>query len=230
MESGPIKCSARVRGILLPSSMRSSLRRCNRNRWRFRSAYSNPSTIQSRCGSDHHRGCFRRQYIRRRLVALRRPCAPPIRFVSSRQSCKMWPIITTSAWGSACSRKLPGKNFTRPEIPLASAYSSKIGPTSGRSKPIPSMYGLANAPCVIRSPWAVPTSKVVRYLFQGNLRGIAWLAPWLTPVIAHNGVSANADDTTQEKIAQAMYSGPDNISKSARIIDTNAQGNKVTLR
>jgi hypothetical protein len=48
--------------------------------------------------------------------------------------------------------------------------------------------------------------------------------PW------HNGVSAKADDTPQEKIARAMSAGPDDISKSARIIDTDAQGNKVTLR
>jgi hypothetical protein len=47
---------------------------------------------------------------------------------------------------------------------------------------------------------------------------------------SHNGVSAKADDTTQEKIARAMSAGPVNISKSARIIDTDAQGNKVTLR
>jgi len=42
--------------------------------------------------------------------------------------------------------------------------------------------------------------------------------------------SAKAGDTTQEKIARAMSAGPDNISESARIIDTDAQGNKVILR
>src|ERR1700730_883721 len=47
---------------------------------------------------------------------------------------------------------------------------------------------------------------------------------------SHNGVSAKADDTAQEKMARAMSAGPDNISKSARIIDTDAQGNNVTLR
>ena len=40
----------------------------------------------------------------------------------------------------------------------------------------------------------------------------------------------DASDTTQAKIARAMSAGPDNISKSARIIDTDAQGNKVILR
>jgi hypothetical protein len=45
-----------------------------------------------------------------------------------------------------------------------------------------------------------------------------------------NGISANADDKTQEKIARAMSAGPDDISKSARIIDTDAHGNKVILR
>src|SRR6202163_1171244 len=42
--------------------------------------------------------------------------------------------------------------------------------------------------------------------------------------------SAKAGDTTQEKIVRAMSAGPDNISESARIIDTDAQGNKVILR
>ena len=43
-------------------------------------------------------------------------------------------------------------------------------------------------------------------------------------------ILAKAGDTTQEKIARAMSAGPDNISGSARIIDTDAQGNKVILR
>jgi len=47
---------------------------------------------------------------------------------------------------------------------------------------------------------------------------------------SHNETSARADDTTQEKIARAMSAGPDDISKSARIIDKDAQGNKVVLR
>lgn len=45
-----------------------------------------------------------------------------------------------------------------------------------------------------------------------------------------NGISAKAGGMTQEKIARAMSAGPDNISGSARIIDTDAQGNKVILR
>jgi hypothetical protein len=47
---------------------------------------------------------------------------------------------------------------------------------------------------------------------------------------SQNEISANADETTQEKIARAMSAGPDNISKSARIIDKDEQGNKVVLR
>src|SRR6202051_4347739 len=48
---------------------------------------------------------------------------------------------------------------------------------------------------------------------------------------SQNEISAKADETTtQEKIERAMSAGPDNISKSARIIDTDAQGNKVVLR
>jgi len=44
-----------------------------------------------------------------------------------------------------------------------------------------------------------------------------------------NGTAAAAGKTTQEKIARAMSAGPDNISKFARIIDTDAQGNTVIL-
>src|ERR1700692_1973993 len=48
---------------------------------------------------------------------------------------------------------------------------------------------------------------------------------------SQNEMPAKADETTtQEKIERAMSAGPDNISKSARIIDTDAQGNKVVLR
>jgi hypothetical protein len=37
-------------------------------------------------------------------------------------------------------------------------------------------------------------------------------------------------DTTQGKIARAMSAGPDDIARSARIIDTDAEGNTVVLR
>jgi hypothetical protein len=47
---------------------------------------------------------------------------------------------------------------------------------------------------------------------------------------SHNGISAITGDTLQEKIGRAMPAGPENISKSARIIDTDAQGSKVILR
>ena len=47
---------------------------------------------------------------------------------------------------------------------------------------------------------------------------------------SQSGISAKAGDTTQEKIARAMSAGPDNISESARIVNTDAQGNKVILR
>jgi hypothetical protein len=51
------------------------------------------------------------------------------------------------------------------------------------------------------------------------------------PKTSRNEVSAKADETTtQEKIARAMSAGPDSISKSARIVDKDAQGNKVVLR
>jgi hypothetical protein len=47
---------------------------------------------------------------------------------------------------------------------------------------------------------------------------------------AESQTSAKVDATTQEKIARATSAGPENISESARIIDTDAQGNKVILR
>jgi hypothetical protein len=47
---------------------------------------------------------------------------------------------------------------------------------------------------------------------------------------SHQGGAAAAAGTTQEKIALAMSAGPENISNSARIVDTDAQGNQVILR
>jgi len=47
---------------------------------------------------------------------------------------------------------------------------------------------------------------------------------------SHNETPAQAGDTTQEKIARAMSAGPDNVSTSAQIIDTAAQGKIVVLR
>jgi hypothetical protein len=37
-------------------------------------------------------------------------------------------------------------------------------------------------------------------------------------------------DSTQAKIIRAMSAGPENISRSARIVDTDANGNTVVLR
>lgn len=47
---------------------------------------------------------------------------------------------------------------------------------------------------------------------------------------SHTETSVQAGDTAEEKIARAMSAGPDNVSKSARIIDTDARGTKVVLR
>jgi hypothetical protein len=47
---------------------------------------------------------------------------------------------------------------------------------------------------------------------------------------SHNETSAQAGDTIQEKIIRAMSAGPDNVSTSAQIIDTVAQGKMVVLR
>jgi hypothetical protein len=59
--------------------------------------------------------------------------------------------------------------------------------------------------------------------------GIRLLSPAESKT-SYNGISAMAGQTTKEKIARAMSAGPDNISESARIIDIDAQGNKVILR
>lgn len=40
----------------------------------------------------------------------------------------------------------------------------------------------------------------------------------------------DASDTSQDKIARAMSAGPDDIARSARIIDTDAQGKMTVLR
>ena len=42
--------------------------------------------------------------------------------------------------------------------------------------------------------------------------------------------TTEVSDTTQGKIARAMSAGPDDIARSARIIDTDAEGNTVVLR
>ncbi|HUO16668.1 MAG TPA: hypothetical protein VMX38_16900 [Verrucomicrobiae bacterium] len=50
------------------------------------------------------------------------------------------------------------------------------------------------------------------------------------PSVAAGSRSARADDATQTKIARAMSAGPEDIARSARIIDTDANGNAVVLR
>ncbi len=47
---------------------------------------------------------------------------------------------------------------------------------------------------------------------------------------SHSGISTQAGDTTQEKIARAMSAGPHDISESSRILDKDAQGKTVILR
>ena len=42
--------------------------------------------------------------------------------------------------------------------------------------------------------------------------------------------TTETSDTSQGKIARAMSAGPDDIARSARIIDTDAEGNTVVLR
>ena len=50
------------------------------------------------------------------------------------------------------------------------------------------------------------------------------------PSVVAGSRPAGTDDATQTKIARAMSAGPDDIARSARIIDTNANGNTVVLR
>src|SRR5580704_15955627 len=42
--------------------------------------------------------------------------------------------------------------------------------------------------------------------------------------------TTETSDTSQGKIARAMSAGPDDIARSARIVDTDAEGNTVVLR
>jgi hypothetical protein len=48
--------------------------------------------------------------------------------------------------------------------------------------------------------------------------------------VAAGSRSTGFDNATQTKIARAMSAGPDDIARSARIIDTDANGNTVVLR
>jgi len=50
------------------------------------------------------------------------------------------------------------------------------------------------------------------------------------PSVAAGSRLAGTDDATQTKIARAMSAGPDDIARSARIIDTDSNGNTVLLR
>jgi hypothetical protein len=45
-----------------------------------------------------------------------------------------------------------------------------------------------------------------------------------------NGMAKSGIETAEQKIDRAISAGPENISKSARIIDTDAQGDQVILR
>ena len=48
--------------------------------------------------------------------------------------------------------------------------------------------------------------------------------------VPRDGLPEKGVDTKQEQIARAMSAGPDNISKNARIVDTDAWDNHVVLR
>jgi hypothetical protein len=50
------------------------------------------------------------------------------------------------------------------------------------------------------------------------------------PSVAAGGRSAVADEAVRNKIARAMSAGPDDVAKSARIVDTDANGKTVVLR
>ena len=50
------------------------------------------------------------------------------------------------------------------------------------------------------------------------------------PSVAAGSRPVGTDDATQTKIARAMSAGPEDIARSVRIIDTNANGNTVVLR
>jgi hypothetical protein len=50
------------------------------------------------------------------------------------------------------------------------------------------------------------------------------------PLLDAGGRSAGADDVMQSKMRRAMSAAPDDIARSARIIDTDANANTIVLR
>ncbi|HTZ95374.1 MAG TPA: hypothetical protein VMB18_03185 [Terriglobales bacterium] len=62
------------------------------------------------------------------------------------------------------------------------------------------------------------------------LLGAAGLVELQLPQAAAGGRPAGADDATQAEIARAMSAGPDDIARSARIVDTDSNGKPVVLR
>jgi hypothetical protein len=70
----------------------------------------------------------------------------------------------------------------------------------------------------------VATATAILVATGMNFRGSVYAN---TPV---QDSPTDASDTTQAKIARAMSAGPNEIASSARIVDTDAQGNSVVLR
>jgi hypothetical protein len=70
----------------------------------------------------------------------------------------------------------------------------------------------------------VPLSASVLLLNGANSRGAVHAQA------ATHSSATDVGETTQTKIARAMSAGPTDVAKSARIIDTDAQGNIVVLR
>ena len=80
-------------------------------------------------------------------------------------------------------KKSPGWNFSRSESPNDRTYSSKIGPTGGRSKLPPRQVRVRQRDLHGHAPCAPPTSMNVLYFFHGNFCAIAVAVPRLRPVM-----------------------------------------------
>jgi hypothetical protein len=77
---------------------------------------------------------------------------------------------------------------------------------------------------VKRIPGLLTLSAVLLFVSGTNPRRATYAQ------MTDRGSTTDAGETTQAKIARAMSAGPTDVAKSAKIVDTDAQGNLVVLR
>src|ERR1700694_196040 len=74
------------------------------------------------------------------------------------------------------------------------------------------------------NPTVLTFTAAMLFIVGMLLRGAAQTAP------SNQKSSLSSGDSTQAKIARAMSAGPAEVAKTARIVDTDAQGKMVVLR